>query len=32
MAYSIISLCLTSDDFTFQVESAGTQWVNEALS
>ena len=29
--YFSILLCLTPDDFTRQVESAATQWVNEML-
>ena len=30
--YFSILLCLTPDDFTRQVESAATQWVNSVLS
>jgi hypothetical protein len=29
--YFSILLCLTPDDFTRQVESAATQWVNETM-
>jgi hypothetical protein len=29
--YFSILLCLTPDDFTRQVESAATQWVNQTL-
>ena len=29
--YFSILLCLTLDDFTPQVESAATQWVNETM-
>jgi uncharacterized protein YkwD len=30
--YFSILLCLTPDDFTCQVESAATQWVNHWLT
>jgi hypothetical protein len=30
--YFSILLCLTPDDFTRQVESAATQWVNETMN
>jgi hypothetical protein len=29
--YFSILLCLTPDDFTPQVETAATQWVNETM-